>query len=72
MIDKGHQNKGYAKEAMLQVIDILSENKDCDSIYIAVKSDNAIADRLYANLGFGNTGEIIDDQIIKRLSITAE
>jgi diamine N-acetyltransferase len=66
MIDKNYQHKGYGKAAMVQVIDILKEKKDCHTITIGHKPENLVADRLYSSLGFHNTGEIICGDIIKR------
>jgi diamine N-acetyltransferase len=70
MIDKKYQHKGYGKAAMLQVIDILKEKKDCHTITLGHNPQNHIADKLYENLGFRNTGDIIGGEIIKRLEVS--
>ena len=70
MIDKKYQHTGYGKTAMLRVIDTLKEKKDCHNITLGHRPENHIADKLYTNLGFRDTGDIIDGEIIKRLEIT--
>jgi diamine N-acetyltransferase len=69
MIDKEHQRKGFGKAAMYEVIKILKSQKGCESIAIAHLPENRIAEKLYIGLGFTNTGEIIQGEIIKSLQL---
>lgn len=62
MIDKKYQGKGYGKEAMKKIIDIM---KTCpygkvDAVVLSCSRDNTIAYMLYKSLGFIDTG-ILDD-----------
>jgi diamine N-acetyltransferase len=52
MIDQAHQGKGYARAAMVQVIERLSIQPDCNEILIAYQANNDAARQLYASLGF--------------------
>lgn len=67
MIDKKHQKKGYGRAAMHAIIDAMWAIPECDIIYISFVPGNDTARDLYASLGFVDTGEIIDGEIIYRL-----
>ncbi|MCL2377186.1 MAG: GNAT family N-acetyltransferase [Defluviitaleaceae bacterium] len=68
MIDKNHQGKGYGKAALKEVIKYLHTAKPqlaAASIYLSYKPNNAIARRLFASVGFVETGETEDgDDIV--------
>lgn len=69
MIDAKQQGKGYGQAAMEQVIVRLSAQPDCHEIMISYEPDNDVARRLYASLGFAETGEIEEGEIIARLGV---
>jgi diamine N-acetyltransferase len=53
MIDAKYQGNGYAKQAIKEVIrTIMDQKPDCKRIEVSYKSDNVIAEKLYASLGF--------------------
>jgi diamine N-acetyltransferase len=53
MIDAKYQGNGYAKQAMKEVIKTITDQKpNCKRIEVSYKSENVIAERLYASLGF--------------------
>lgn len=62
MIDVSYQRKGYGKEAMQQVIDMLKKNNDCHFIGLSTEPDNYPALRFYESLGFKNTGEMLEER----------
>ncbi|MCP3741427.1 GNAT family N-acetyltransferase [Rossellomorea sp. BNER] len=62
MIDVSYQRKGYGKEAMQQVIDMLKINNDCHYIGLSTEPDNYSALRFYESLGFINTGELLEER----------
>jgi diamine N-acetyltransferase len=68
MTAKEHQGKGYARAAMQQVIDIIKSMPNTDAVYISFVPGNEIAQKLYASLGFVDTGEIIEGEIVYKLS----
>lgn len=68
MIDQAHQEKGYGRAAMEQVIERLSAQLDCDQILIAYRTDNDVARRLYASLGFIEE-TVIDNKVTGRLDL---
>ncbi|UCZ51540.1 GNAT family N-acetyltransferase [Bacillus shivajii] len=61
MIDVSYQRKGYGKEALQQVIDMLKRNEDCHYIGLSTEPDNYSALRFYESLGFVNTGELLEE-----------
>jgi len=63
MIDKKYQGKGYGKEAMKVVLAYIYANPFFDDYGISLDVDpnNAIAIKLYKDLGFFITGEVDDE-----------
>ena len=64
MIDKNHQQKGYGKIAMQQIIDMIKQDKEYTKIFISFEPNNLVAKTLYESLGFISTGEIDDGEIV--------
>ncbi len=67
MIDKNYQKRGYGRTALTMIIQSLWDTPDCQQIYLSVMPDNDPARALYADLGFVETGEVIDDELVYRL-----
>lgn len=70
MIGAEYQGKGYGRAAMLALIELLKQQPNCDAIYLSFVPANETARKLYASLGFEDTGEVEDDEIIYRLPVT--
>ncbi len=71
MIDVSYQRKGYGKEAMRQVIDMLKGNDDCHYIGLSTEPDNDTALQFYESLGFVNTGELLEEsEVILLLKVS--
>lgn len=47
----------------------MSKNKQCSEIYISYEPENYFAKKLYEELGFENTGKILDDEMLYCLKI---
>ena len=71
MIDERHQRKGYARAALLQIIALMRARLGCAEIYIMFAVDNHVAGKLYASVGFVDTGEIENGEKIFRLDLSA-
>jgi diamine N-acetyltransferase len=56
MIDREHQGRGYGRAAMQQVLARLEADPDVPNILIGYETDNVIASKLYAGLGFREIG----------------
>ncbi len=72
MVDAAHQQKGYGRAAMEQLITRLRERQDCKEIDISYEPENHVAQRLYASLGFRETGEIDDGEVVALLTLVHE
>lgn len=64
MIDKKHQGKGFGKQAMMKVIDYIKSfpQGKADAVSISYWMVNEAARKLYASVGFVETGAIWDGQ----------
>jgi diamine N-acetyltransferase len=69
MVDRNHQRKGYGKEAMRQVIELIKQEETCKFIRISYEPHNEVARKLYADLGFYETGEVIWEETVAQLDI---
>jgi diamine N-acetyltransferase len=59
MIDKRYQGKGYGKAAMRELIrTIIEANPDCHTIDLSYAPENEVARKVYADVGFRETGEV--------------
>lgn len=58
MIDERYQGKGYGRESLRQVIELLRKNPTCDRIYLSYEPENISAEMLYKSFGFRATGEM--------------
>jgi diamine N-acetyltransferase len=68
-IDRTHQGRGVGREAMRELIGFLSAKPDCREIALSYHPQNTPARRLYASLGFQETGEREGDEVVARLSL---
>ena len=67
MIDKKYQGKGFGRETVKELVNLIWKNCDCNRIIIGHRPSNEIAGKLYESLGFERTGQIIDGEIIRCL-----
>jgi diamine N-acetyltransferase len=72
MIDAAHQGKGYGRAAMEALIDRMRHVSGCDESAISYELTNDAARRLYASVGFAETGEVIDGETVARLKLQWE
>jgi diamine N-acetyltransferase len=63
MIDKKYQGKGFGRETVKELINLIWKNCDCNKIIIGHRPNNVIAEKLYESLGFERTGQIIDGEL---------
>lgn len=70
MIGEQYQRRGYAREALKQLIAHLAQHPECEEVYISYMPDNVAAERLYESLGFRKTGEFDDaGEVVMRLEL---
>ena len=70
MIGADHQKKGYGRAAMIALIDRLRSQPGYSAILISFVPGNDIAQKLYSDLGFKDTGEIEEGEHVYRLALT--
>ena len=69
MIDAQHQGRGYGTAALPVLIDLMIERHGCSEIFLGYAPENAVAERLYARMGFVPTGEVEGGEIEARLGL---
>ncbi|MFC3899518.1 GNAT family N-acetyltransferase [Aliicoccus persicus] len=57
IIDQAHQGKGYGKQAIHLLIDIVTKKYQVNVVYLSFVKENVVAKQLYENMGFTFTGE---------------
>ena len=69
MIDKKYQGKGFGRQGMEKVLAFLKTfpQGKAGSIYLSYEPVNAVAIKLYASLGFVETGQIDNGETVARL-----
>ena len=70
MVDARFQGRGCGRAAMQQVIDQLTAIPACREIQTSYAPANGIAECLYLDLGFEQTGEEIDGETVVRMMLT--
>jgi len=59
IIDHKHQRRGYGRAALLEILAFIpSVHPKCLEMKLTVEKNNAVAQKLYQSLGFGDTGEV--------------
>ena len=69
MVAADHQDKGYGRAAMKEVIEQLQKIPDCLRIRTSFHPENEVADDLYTSLGFQKTGELDEGEVVTVLEI---
>lgn len=68
LIDKNHQRRGYGRRAIQTAIKMLTKQHGYQNFALSYSPENS-AKRLYHELGFEETDEWEDDEIVARLSL---
>jgi len=68
MIDKSHQGKGYARQALVQILDEIRKKPhgEANYCYVSYEPTNTLVRKWYQSLGFAETGEIDEGEIVAR------
>jgi len=71
MIDKNHQGKGYAKKALVLLINEIKQKPHGEATfcYVSYEPTNTVIRTWYQSMGFTETGELIEGELIARLKI---
>jgi diamine N-acetyltransferase len=66
MVDRRYQRKGYGRAALELFIEQMRMKPGCKALHATVIPGNDIAQSLYASLGFVETGDMEDGDLILR------
>lgn len=71
MIDKLYQGKGYGKEAMTKALELIRRFPygKASAVFLSYEPENVVARTLYALLGFEETGNIEDGELVAKLAL---
>lgn len=64
MIDERYQKNGYGRAALIEIINRLQQKQNQTKIRISHVPENIVVNKLYKDLGFVETGEIIGGEIV--------
>lgn len=62
MVDENHQRKGYGKYGMEKMLESFRSDERISCVGISYEPNNDAARKLYAGLGFVETGKILDGE----------
>jgi diamine N-acetyltransferase len=66
MVDRRYQGKGYGRAALELFIEQMRMKPGCKAIHATVMPGNDVAQNLYASLGFVETGDMEDGDLVLR------
>ncbi|GAA2666661.1 MULTISPECIES: GNAT family N-acetyltransferase [Actinoplanes] len=66
LVDAKHQGQGIGRELVGQLRDRLIAEPGTPNVALSYLPDNAVARKLYQSMGFVETGEMEDDEIVAR------
>ncbi|MDQ0228691.1 GNAT family N-acetyltransferase [Metabacillus niabensis] len=69
MIDKNYQGKGYGKEAVIKLIVLIRNTYGNIEFYTSAEPENVRALKLYEDVGFKKTGEIMWDEAVLKIQL---
>jgi diamine N-acetyltransferase len=67
LVDVAHQGRGVGRAAVMEALRVLRPRRSGAGFALAYHPDNTVAKSLYAGLGFLETGEVDDDEVVARL-----
>jgi ribosomal protein S18 acetylase RimI-like enzyme len=69
MVDEKYQRKGFGRFGMEKILEIFRADERIREVGISYEPHNEGARRLYASLGFVETGEMIEDETLAVLKL---
>ena len=66
VVDAARQRTGIGRAMIGALLERLAADPDCPNVALSYSPDNAAARALYASLGFVETGELEDDEVVAR------
>jgi len=69
MVDEKYQGKGFGRFAMKKMLEVFHADERIEHVGISYEPENEVARKLYAGLGFVETGEILGEETLAVLKI---
>jgi diamine N-acetyltransferase len=69
MVDEKHQGRGFGRFGMEKMLEIFRADERIRQVGISYEPENEGARKLYANLGFVETGEMIEEETLALLKL---
>jgi diamine N-acetyltransferase len=69
MVDEKHQGKGYGRFGMQRMLEIFRAEERIRCVGISYEPENEAARKLYASLGFEETGEVVGGEVVAELRL---
>ena len=69
MVDEKHQGKGYGRFGMNWMLDRFRAEERIQDVAISYEPENDAARKLYASLGFVETGEMVGEEVLAVLQL---
>ncbi len=69
MVDENRQGKGYGKFGMEYMLEIFRQDERIQKVGISYELENKVARKMYASLGFVETGEIQGEEAVAVLNL---
>ena len=69
MVDEKFQGKGYGRFGMEKMLELFRADERIKEVGISYEPENEGARKLYANLGFVETGEILENEVVAELDL---
>lgn len=69
LIDAAFQGQGFGLAAVLAFVELAASAPACREVGLTVEPHNEQARRLYRSLGFVDTGQMYDSELVHRLSL---
>ncbi|KEZ88342.1 spermidine acetyltransferase [Clostridium sulfidigenes] len=67
MIDEKYQSKGYGKESLEKLLDMIKQDNSHNKIFLGVHKESTYAVVLYKRFGFDFNGQVFGSEYIMRL-----
>lgn len=69
LVDRRWQRRGIGRRAVRAAIELLSRQEETLAFALSYAPANDVARRTYAALGFVETGEVADDEVVARVRL---
>lgn len=66
LVNQAQQRRGHGRDAVVEAVAILGEKTGSEVFALSYLPSNTVARRLYQQLGFVETGELEDDEVVAR------